>query len=103
MELELAGSKLMLADEFPDMGCVSPQRLGGPSVTLTLYVDDVDAVTKQAEQAGVVVQRAPEDQFYGERVSHLVDPFGHKWSLHTPVRNMTDEEIKRAGESLGAG
>lgn len=94
-ELAIDGVQLMLSDEFPDYGCLSPATLGGSSSSLTLYVEDVDAAAARAVAAGARLARPIKDEFYGERVAHLVDPFGHKWSLHMRTEVLSNEEITR--------
>ena len=87
----------MLADEQPEMNFRSPQSLGGSPVNIVVYVNDVDALVKQAEANGVKVLRPPADQFYGDRMATLEDPFGHSWSFATHVEDVPPEEIhKRA-------
>jgi PhnB protein len=82
-ELVVAGARLCLADEFPAYNR-SPQTLGGTAVMLSLNVDDVDAWTERAERHGATVEHPPTNEFYG-RMSKIRDPFGHVWSLHSPV------------------
>lgn len=94
-ELTVDGVVFMLSDEFADFGCLSPTTLGGSSSSLTLYVEDVDAAAARAVEAGARLTRPIKDEFYGERVAHLVDPFGHKWSLHTRTELLSNEEIAR--------
>ncbi len=94
----------MLADEFPDMGIVSPQTVGGTPVTIHVYVDDVDAVHKAALDAGATEKRAPEDRFYGDRAGEFEDPFGHRWSVATHVEDVPpDEMAKRAAAAMSGG
>jgi PhnB protein len=70
-------------------------------VLLHQYVADVDAAVAAAEAAGATVLRPPEDQFYGDRAAVIADPFGHQWSIHTHVRDVSPEEIQRAAAELG--
>ena len=104
-EIVVDGATVYLADAPDDMegGGANPQKLGGSSVLLHRYVDDVDAATATAEAAGATVVRAPEDQFYGDRAAMLADPFGHLWSLHTHIRDVTPEEIQSAMEEMSGG
>ena len=85
----------MLADEFPERGYVGPQTIGGTTFGMALYVDNVDALFKRAIDAGGKVDRAPADQFYGDRTGTLIDPFGHKWSISTHVEDVSEEEMMR--------
>jgi PhnB protein len=94
-EIRIGDSVLMLADEFPDYGAVSPQTLGGTPVGLCIYVEDVHARFNQAAAAGGKVERPVQDQFYGDRSGTLVDPFGHKWTIATHKEDLTPEEIER--------
>lgn len=94
-EFRVGDSPIMLADEFPDMGFKGPGAFGGSPVSIMLYVDDVDATFKQAVDAGATELRPVEDQFYGDRLGTLADPFGHTWSLSTHVEDVAPEEIER--------
>jgi PhnB protein len=100
-ELQIGDSVVMLADEFPDMGAVSPKTVGGTPVTLGIYVEDVDKTFDSAVQAGAKVLRPVEDQFYGDRSGQIEDPFGHRWSISTHVEDVPpDEMAKRAQEAM---
>jgi PhnB protein len=94
-ELVIGDSVLMLADEHPELGVVGPRAIGGSPVSLHLRVDDVDAVSTAAEQAGATIERAPEEQFYGSRSATLIDPFGHRWMIQTPTEKVSAEEVQR--------
>jgi PhnB protein len=98
-EIRIGSAPIMLADEFPDIGFRSPQALGGSPVNLLVYVEDVDAFAARAEAAGAIVKRPVADQFYGDRVVVLEDPYGHGWSFATHIEDLSPEEIgKRAAE-----
>jgi len=99
-ELLIGDSRIMLADEFPEMGARSPQSFGGSPVRLLLYVEDVDAVASQAIAAGAKLVRPIEDQFYGDRAGGLEDPFGHYWHLATHIEDVSADEMKRRAEAL---
>ena len=86
-ELELGPVTLMLADEHPELGILSPLAFGGTGTTLHLHVGDVDALTRRAAAAGATILRPPADQGHGERQSRLRDPFGHVWLLGGPPAN----------------
>jgi len=101
-ELELGESVLMLADENPEMGMLGPRSIGGTSVTLHTYVDDVDATFDRALKAGATSLRDIEDQFYGDRSGQLEDPFGHRWNLATHVEDVSPEEMSRRAAELAA-
>jgi PhnB protein len=94
-EIKVGDSVLMMADEHPEMGALSPQSLGGSSVFILLYVEDVDTRFNQAVAAGAQVVRPLADQFYGDRSGTLTDPFGHKWTIATHKEDVSPEEIER--------
>jgi PhnB protein len=94
-ELKVGDSPIMLSDEHPEMGHRSAQTLGGTPVGIMLYVNDVDAVFKQAISAGGTVQRAVEDQFYGDRSGTLVDPFGLNWTVATHKEDVPPQEMEK--------
>jgi PhnB protein len=101
--LQIGDSKLMLVDEFPEMGGKSPQTLGGSPVSFHLYVEDVDAVFNQAIAAGGRVKMPVGDMFWGDRFGVLTDPFGHEWSVATHKEDVSPEEIaQRAKAAFGA-
>src|SRR3984893_7339440 len=95
-ELKLAGSIIMLADEFPEHGALSPQTSGGAGMGLHIYVDGVDAAFDRAVKAGAQVEMPVADQFWGDRYGKLKDPFGHKWSIATHTKDMSADEMKRS-------
>ena len=94
-EIEIGGSVIMLADEFPQMGAVSPQTLGGSPVFVHLYVPDADTTFAGALAAGAKCEQPMETKFYGDRSGTLLDPFGHRWTVTTHVEDVTPEEIGR--------
>lgn len=94
-EVKIGDSHVMLADEVPDQGFVGPQTLGGAGVSLMLYVNDVDATFAKALAAGATVRRPVADQFYGDRMGTLVDPYGHVWSIGTHREDVSVEEMQR--------
>ena len=94
-EIRIGDSAVMLADEFPEMGAVSPQTAGGSSVGLYLYVENVDALAAQAVAAGATVERPVKNEFYGDRSGTFRDPFGHKWTIATHVEDVSPEEIEK--------
>jgi PhnB protein len=100
-DLVINGAPVYLADVPEDVPGRprDPNQLGGTSVLLHQYVEDVDALVARAEAAGATVVRPPEDQFYGDRAATIQDPFGHLWSLHTHVRDVSPEEMEGAMES----
>jgi len=103
-ELTLGDSVIMLADEHPEMGFQGPKTIGGTSVTISVYVDDVDATFSQAVQSGATVLRELENQFYGDRSGQFEDPFGHRWNIATHVEDVSPEEMgKRAAAAATGG
>ena len=101
-ELEVGDSLVMLADEFPDMGALSPKTIGGSPVTLSVYVEDVDAVFEAALEAGAPSVRPLEDQFYGDGCGQFEDPFGHRWSIATHMEDVPPDEMeKRMKQAMG--
>jgi PhnB protein len=101
-ELLVAGELVMLADEFPEHGYVSPARLGGSAVSIYLRVPDVDAVHTRALASGARERMAPADQFDGDRRSAIVDPFGHVWLVATRHEDVAVEEVVRRFQRLTA-
>ena len=100
--IRVGDSMVMLVDEFPEMGSAGPKALKGTPVTIHLYVNDADAFAKRAEQAGAKILMPVQEMFWGDRYGQLEDPFGHRWSVATHVRDVTPEEIQRAASSAGA-
>jgi PhnB protein len=94
-EVVIGDSILMLADEFPQAGNKSPQSLKGTSVSLLIYVEDVDSAFKRAVDAGGKVLMPVENKFYGERSGCLEDPFGHHWTLMTHVEDVPPQEMQK--------
>jgi PhnB protein len=94
-ELRIGDSIVMLADENPPTGVMSPQTVGGFSVGLHLYVENVDAVIQKAVENGAKPLRPIINQFYGDRSGSLLDPFGHMWSVATHVEDVSPEEMRK--------
>ena len=101
-EIKIGDSIVMLADEWPDMGHLSPQTLGNTPVGLMLYVDDVDTTFRRAVDAGATEERPLADQFYGDRTGTLCDPYGHRWTIGTHVEDVSDDEMKQRMEQFAA-
>lgn len=102
-ELKLGESTVMIADEYPDFGALSPDTIGGSPVTFHLATSTVDANLARAVGSGAVVLRAAADQAYGERVAMVVDPFGHRWMLSQKIEAVAPEETQRRwDEETGA-
>jgi PhnB protein len=94
-EIRIGDSIIMLSDEWPEGGHLSPQSLGGTPVGLHIYVDDVDSAFRKAVDSGAKEERAIQDQFYGDRSGTLLDPFGHRWNLATHIEDVPEDELKR--------
>lgn len=94
-EIKIGNSIVMLSDEWPDMGLVGPKNRGGISVSLMIYVEGVDAAFKRAVDAGGIVEKPVQTEFYGDRSGTLIDPFGHRWTLATHVEDVPPEEMSR--------
>ena len=94
--LRIGDSFLMLNDEMPEFGAVSPLSGGSSSVTIHVYTDDVDAAFNRATSAGAQIKMPLMDQFWGDRYGVVTDPYGHQWSLATHVKDMSPEEMDRA-------
>lgn len=103
-EIKIGDSPIMLADEYPEMGYgyASPQTVGGASVSIMIYVEDVDAIFKQAIAAGGKEQRAVKDQFYGDRSGTLEDPFGHVWHVSTHMEDVAPQEMEERAKAAAA-
>ncbi|MFZ6874039.1 VOC family protein [Undibacterium sp. Di27W] len=93
-ELDIGDARIMLADEFPDMGYRGPRSLGGSTVSLHLYVDDVDTVFARAVELGATATMPVADQFDGDRRGTLTDPFGHVWLLASRKEDVSYEELR---------
>jgi PhnB protein len=103
VELGFGDATVMIADEFPEFGVVSPLAIGGTAVVLHLLVDDVDGAWQRAADAGAEVLHPLADRFWGDRQGQLRDPFGHKWNLAEHVRDVPQEEIERAAAEQFGG
>lgn len=99
-ELEIGGQRLMLADEYPEIGVIGPQSRGGATSALHLDVPDVDALVAQAAAAGFQVLRPATDEFWGERGAKLADPFGHVWHVSTKIEEVSPEEMQRRWDAI---
>lgn len=102
-EIQIGDSKIMLADEHPEMGFKAPQAFGGSPMKLLLYVSDVDKRVEQAVKAGAKLIREVKDQFYGDRSGAVEDPFGYTWYLATHIEDVSAEEMKKRMAKLEGG
>jgi PhnB protein len=94
-EIKIADTVFMLSDEYPDYGTISPKTLGGTTVRLHLYVPDVDTFTRDAVDRGATLVRPVADEFYGDRVGQIADPFGYTWIIATHKKDVPVEEMQR--------
>jgi PhnB protein len=101
--VRIGDSIVMLVDEFPEWGSLGPKALQGTPVTIHLFVPAVDAFAARAVAAGAKVIMPVQDMFWGDRYGLLEDPFGHRWSVATHVRDLTPAQIEAAGRSAGCG
>jgi PhnB protein len=99
-ELGFGESKVMIADEYPDFGALSPVTVGGSPVAIHLYVENVDTVVERAAQAGATILRAVKDEFFGDRSGMITDPFGHRWHLATRVEDVTPAEMQKRWSAM---
>ena len=95
-ELKIGDSVIMLSDEYPEFGSLSPQSVGGSPMGLHIYIENVDAAFDRAVKAGAQVEMPVMDQFWGDRYGKLKDPFGHKWSIATHTKDLSSDEMKHA-------
>jgi len=102
-ELQIGGSRVMLADQSEPMKAYGPKHYGGVSISLLVYVEDIDTVFQSAVDAGATVLRPVADQFYGDRTGGIEDPFGHHWYLATHVKDVSPEEMQQAAEAAASG
>jgi PhnB protein len=101
-EIEIGGSRIMMADEFPEMGFRGPKAYGGSPMHLHLYVEDADKSADQAVAAGAKVVRPVANQFYGDRTGSVEDPFGHVWHIATHQEDLTPEEVQQRAAPYAA-
>lgn len=101
--LQVGDAFIMLADAFPQSSCRPPTELNGTSVSVFLYVEDVDAVVDRAVEAGATLTMPVEDMFWGDRYGRITDPFGHQWEVATHVEDVDPEEMERRGREAMAG
>ena len=102
-EIRIGDSHIMMSDEWPDQGFLGPLKRGGPTGSLMIYLPDVDDAYARAIAAGATEERPPEDQFWGDRMGTLRDPFGHRWSLATHVEDVDGAEMERRMKAAFGG
>jgi len=101
-EIRIGDSIVMINDEFPEFGALSPQSTGGTGVTLHIYLENVDAAFSRALSAGASVKMPLMDAFWGDRYGKLGDPFGHSWSMATHILDLSPEEMRKAQDEAFA-
>jgi PhnB protein len=101
-ELQIGDSKLMLSDPFPQSNVRPPSERGGPTASIFMYVDDVDATFEQAQRAGATVVSELEDMFWGDRFGTVADPFGQVWAMATHKEDLSEEEIAERSKAAMA-
>lgn len=101
-EIQIGDSHVMLSDEFPEHGAISPQTLGGSTSHLMIYCEDCDTLYARAVAAGAKVKRPIVNQFYGDRSGQVEDPFGHRWTISTHIEDVTSEEMTRRMTAMGS-
>jgi uncharacterized glyoxalase superfamily protein PhnB len=99
-ELRIGDSIVFMNDEMPGMSQRAPTAQNPVPVTMWLYVPDCDAAFEKAVKAGAKETMKPDDMFWGDRVASVADPFGYNWSFATHQKDMTDEEMRKAGEEF---
>lgn len=99
-EFRIGDSTIMLSDEHPDWQALSPKTLGGSSSRLLIYLEDVDAAFQRALDAGAQSIMSPDNQFWGDRMGSVEDPFGHRWHLATHVEDVPEDEMARRMEAF---
>ena len=99
-QIRIGDSAVMLVDEMPEHGALGPKALKGSAVTLHLYVEDADAFFERAIDAGATVRMPLTDMFWGDRYGQLEDPFGHRWSVATHVRDVSREQMQQAMQKM---
>ena len=101
-ELRIGEAVIMLSDSLPQFATRTPKELGGTTAAIFHFVEDVDSVVQAAADAGATITMEPEDQFWGDRLGHVTDPFGHVWLIATRVEDLTPEEVEARGREVFA-
>jgi PhnB protein len=101
-ELKIGDTIVRLCDNLPQFDGRAPKDLGGTTVEIFLFVEDVDAVVRRAGAAGATIKAQPENQYWGDRLGRVLDPFGHVWLIASRVEELTPEEIEARGREMFA-
>jgi PhnB protein len=94
-EIEIGDCCVMMADEHPEIGAYAPEHYGGSPVRMHIYTEDCDAMYRQAIASGGTSVREPADQFYGDRIAAVLDPFGYSWFMATHIKDVPKEELEK--------
>lgn len=101
-EFSINGARLMISDEYPDFGALSPQTIGGCPIKLHVYVENADETIAQALAKGATLVREAKDEFYGDRAGMVADPFGYTWFIAHRIEEVSPEEMQRRwNDSMG--
>jgi PhnB protein len=103
IELWFGDSAVMIADEFPEAGVLSPQAIGGTPVVLHFSTEDVETLWERAINAGAEILQPLQDQFWGDLYGQIRDPFGYRWGLAQHVRDVPPEEVARIAATIFGG
>lgn len=103
VELRFGDSPVMIADEFPEFGILSPLSIGGTATVLNISTSDVDALWRCAIDAGADVHHPLQDAFWGDRHGQITDPFGHRWGLAQHIRDVSPDEMRRGAAAAFGG
>jgi PhnB protein len=103
IELRFGDSTVMIADEFPELGVLSPLSVGGTVGALAIHTDDVDALWQRALEAGAKVSLPLQEMFWGDQHGEIFDPFGHRWALAQHLRDVPADEIRAAAAAMFGG
>lgn len=98
--IQVGSSIVMMADEFPEMGAVGPNKLGGTPVALHVYTEDADKLFKRAVDAGATPIMPISDMFWGDRYGQIQDPFGHRWAIATHTKDVSPQEMEKAAKEM---
>lgn len=101
-EMQVFNTRVMLSDEFPERGSLSPESLKGSAVGLFVYTRDVDGAIARAVAAGATVTMPAQDMFWGDRFGTIRDPFGHDWQLATHKEDVAPKEMQRRFQAMQA-
>lgn len=101
-EIKIGDSHVMLSDEWPDMGYLGPKTRGGCTSSLMVYLENVDAAYDRAIKAGATQEKPVDDQFWGDRMGTVVDPFGHRWTLATHIEDVSEADLQSRMQAMSA-